>query len=157
MAQCFECGLPATHQHHVIPRSLGGTKTVPLCDYCHPKAHGENGYWAVKELVRKKLKARKADGYRIGGNLPYGKMADSQKRIIDNPKERYWQYVAKALHDMGVHFRAIARMFNERKVPSRGASQWRGWKVNQAVKRLRMELGESHQPGTWARGKRVRP
>ena len=37
---CFECGAPATCAHHVIPRSRGGTKTVPLCGGCHGLAHG---------------------------------------------------------------------------------------------------------------------
>jgi hypothetical protein len=36
---CFECGQGAMHQHHVVPRSLGGTKTVPLCEECHRKVH----------------------------------------------------------------------------------------------------------------------
>lgn len=158
MAKCFECDSPATHKHHVVPESLGGTKTVPLCDYCHPKAHGENGYWPVGELIKAKLHARRAEGYRVGGYLPYGKMADANKRIVDHPEERYWQYVAKALHDMGLHFRAIARMFNARGVPTkRGFGRWSGWNANQAVKRLREELGEQHRPGVWARGNRVGP
>jgi len=40
MKECFECGNPATENHHVIPKSLGGTKTVPLCSLCHMKVHG---------------------------------------------------------------------------------------------------------------------
>lgn len=37
---CFECGGVAHHQHHVVPRSQGGTKTIPLCVTCHGLAHG---------------------------------------------------------------------------------------------------------------------
>lgn len=40
MEKCFECENPATENHHVIPKSLGGTKTVPLCSLCHMKVHG---------------------------------------------------------------------------------------------------------------------
>jgi len=40
MKDCFECGKEATEEHHVIPKSLGGTKTVPLCTKCHMKVHG---------------------------------------------------------------------------------------------------------------------
>lgn len=36
---CFECGRPADVDHHVIPRSKGGTKTVPLCNKCHSIVH----------------------------------------------------------------------------------------------------------------------
>jgi hypothetical protein len=36
---CFECGVEAVEDHHVVPRVLGGTHTVPLCGACHGKAH----------------------------------------------------------------------------------------------------------------------
>ena len=40
--ECFECGgTEHIHQHHIIPKSLGGTKTIPLCNYCHGKAHNK--------------------------------------------------------------------------------------------------------------------
>jgi len=43
MAQCFECGRQATNDHHVVPESRGGKRTVPLCDRCHRLAHGYSG------------------------------------------------------------------------------------------------------------------
>jgi hypothetical protein len=36
---CFECGNPADVWHHVVPKILGGTKMVPLCNLCHSKVH----------------------------------------------------------------------------------------------------------------------
>ena len=30
MSRCFECDVPAECDHHVVPRSMGGTKTVPF-------------------------------------------------------------------------------------------------------------------------------
>lgn len=36
---CFECGKSADVDHHVIPRSKGGTKTIPLCNQCHSLVH----------------------------------------------------------------------------------------------------------------------
>lgn len=36
---CFECDGAAEHQHHVVPRSRGGTQTVPLCHDCHDLVH----------------------------------------------------------------------------------------------------------------------
>lgn len=36
---CMECGARSRHDHHVIPRALGGTATVPLCVACHRRAH----------------------------------------------------------------------------------------------------------------------
>jgi hypothetical protein len=40
MTPCIECGKMTTGTHHVIPRSRGGTATVPLCPNCHALAHG---------------------------------------------------------------------------------------------------------------------
>lgn len=35
MISCFQCGKKAIHNHYVVPRMLGGTKTVPLCTKCN--------------------------------------------------------------------------------------------------------------------------
>jgi len=41
--KCFECGVGENiHQHHVVPRSTGGTMTIPLCQLCHAKVHGDH-------------------------------------------------------------------------------------------------------------------
>lgn len=40
---CFECDRPAQHHHHVVPRSKGGKRTLPLCRDCHALAHGIHG------------------------------------------------------------------------------------------------------------------
>ena len=40
---CFECGANSNiHQHHVVPKTLGGKKTIPLCGACHGKVHNKN-------------------------------------------------------------------------------------------------------------------
>ena len=67
-AQCFECGKPASHAHHVVPRSEGGTRTVPLCSECHGKVHGID-YTNHGELTCKGLKKAAAVG-RVGGRPP---------------------------------------------------------------------------------------
>jgi hypothetical protein len=54
--QCIECGAEAEHRHHVVPRSKGGSATVPLCKICHAKAHGIK----LKDLiVRGKILAKR--------------------------------------------------------------------------------------------------
>lgn len=37
--KCFECDNEAENEHHPIPKSLGGTKTIMLCQKCHDIAH----------------------------------------------------------------------------------------------------------------------
>lgn len=41
--KCFECdSTEHIHKHHVIPKSLGGKKTIPLCEICHGLVHERN-------------------------------------------------------------------------------------------------------------------
>lgn len=58
---CFECGAPATERHHVVPASLGGTKTIPLCGDCHAKVHRISGQRRnqLGELTKNSLLKRK--------------------------------------------------------------------------------------------------
>ncbi len=58
---CFECGAPATERHHIVPASLGGTKTIPLCGDCHAKVHSIRGNRRnqLGELTKKSLDKRK--------------------------------------------------------------------------------------------------
>lgn len=61
---CFECGAPATERHHIVPASLGGIKTVPLCGICHAKIHDVDGKrrTRIAELTKAALDAKKARG-----------------------------------------------------------------------------------------------
>jgi hypothetical protein len=63
--QCFECGRPARHAHHVVPASEGGTRTVPLCERCHGKVHDQDFYRHCV-LIRKGLARARAAGKRLG-------------------------------------------------------------------------------------------
>lgn len=43
MKKCFECdSINTVEEHHVVPRVLGGTKTIPLCIVCHGLVHGRD-------------------------------------------------------------------------------------------------------------------
>ena len=49
--QCFECGSEeAIHQHHVVPKSRGGTRTIPVCDRCHNLCHHNSGNMLASTL-----------------------------------------------------------------------------------------------------------
>lgn len=66
--QCFECeiiGVPI-HQHHVVPRSRGGTKTIPLCEPCHSKAHHRNKNMNTSSLVKQAIHRLKKEGRTFG-------------------------------------------------------------------------------------------
>ncbi len=86
---CFECGLDGEiHNHHVVPKIKGGTKTVPLCLVCHGKVHGVN-FLNHKELTKRGLSEAKKRGVKLGNpqNLTYEhklKGVDSIKRNKEN-------------------------------------------------------------------------
>lgn len=70
---CFECGSQDDiHQHHVVPKVLGGTRTIPLCVVCHGKVHGKQ--LNHRELILAGQAKARAAGKRWGG-------ADNTKNI----------------------------------------------------------------------------
>lgn len=74
--ECFECGSPAAEWHHIIPRNLGGTKTIPLCPSCHTRVHNMSGERrdAHNKNTLRGLAAAKRRGVKLGGANPnYGK------------------------------------------------------------------------------------
>ncbi len=42
--KCFECGESGVeiHFHHIVPETMGGKKTIPLCVKCHGLVHDRN-------------------------------------------------------------------------------------------------------------------
>jgi len=68
MKKCFECETTEDLQeHHVVPRSKGGTKTVALCYQCHRKAHGSDGKGIhFSQLMKDIWAAKRARGEKIG-------------------------------------------------------------------------------------------
>ena len=62
--ECFECGSTENiHQHHVVPQSKGGTKTIPLCNNCHSVVHDAP--------FLKKIKSKKKKPYYPVGSVEH--------------------------------------------------------------------------------------
>ena len=89
---CFECGNPAECDHHVVPKILGGTKTVPLCLACHGKIHGKD-FVKLRRLQGIGIAAAKARGA-YKGREPGARKASPQR--------------AKDLRAQGLQVREIA-------------------------------------------------
>ena len=63
---CFECSsVGKIHNHHVVPRVLGGTKTIPLCETCHGKVHGRD-MTNHRQLIRAGLVVARQNGSKLG-------------------------------------------------------------------------------------------
>ena len=78
---CFECGKPAEHNHHVVPRVRGGIKTVPLCVLCHEKAHGCK--LGRSQLIKDGQAAARARGVKWGGQSRSRGSTDRSKGKTD--------------------------------------------------------------------------
>ena len=87
---CFECGAPATERHHIVPASLGGTKTVPLCGICHAKIHDVDGKrrTRIAELTKAALDAKKARGETWARNTDTtaARVVSNKRRIATREK-----------------------------------------------------------------------
>lgn len=132
---CFECGAPATCEHHVIPRSLGGTKTVPLCGSCHSRAHGLPGetWGSHSALTAAAMGAMKAAGLYCGGTVPYGYRVDAEGRLEPNPDEVHTKEVAAELRAAGLSLRAVGAALEARGLLMRGGGQWNARSVARLV------------------------
>ena len=72
MKECFECGATEELQeHHVVPKSRGGTKTVTLCYSCHMKAHGRDSKGLEHgRLTKEGIAKAKSNGVKMGTHNP---------------------------------------------------------------------------------------
>lgn len=115
--RCFDCGAPATHEHHVVPVSLGGTKTIPLCERCHGLVHGVN-LLHTRRLTKAALAAKRARGERAGA-VPYGYSATPEGRLVLDDAERGVIAVVRELRAAGATLRAVVSELARRGLVSR--------------------------------------
>ena len=110
---CFECGKPAFDKHHVVPKSLGGTKTVPLCPDCHGMVHGINRVKSHRLQMEGIRKAKESGVY-------FGRREGACK-VTDNLKTeaiglvRSGMTVGNAAAEIGVSRRTLQRYMKELK------------------------------------------
>ncbi len=87
--KCFECGVGENiHQHHVVPKVKGGTMTLPLCQVCHSKVHGDH-MLKMQKLAwitrKKKIEEFRKLGIPSSMGRPSGSFEDEQK-FLNKPR-----------------------------------------------------------------------
>ena len=122
-AVCFECRAPAEHEHHVVPRSLGGVRTIPLCARCHGLVHSAD-LTRIGTLTRKALQHKKARGEYTGGKAPYGyQLSDDGVTLVEHEAEQLVIAAAVQYRAAGLSLRATSAqladlgMFNRKGRP----------------------------------------
>lgn len=105
--KCWECdAIGDVHEHHPVPRSRGGTRTIPLCKSCHGKAHHRDKAMGTSALVRDALAVKAARGEKTGGVCIYGEAEGNDAER--NAAERAILSRVRELHSAGLSIRAIA-------------------------------------------------
>jgi hypothetical protein len=86
MNTCYECGaVEQLHDHHVVPKSLGGTKTLPLCPNCHGLVH-ERDFMKQSTLQKKGVLRAKAEGRYKGRQKG---TFESAEKFLAKPQNAY--------------------------------------------------------------------
>ena len=120
---CFECGSTKDiHHHHVVPRILGGTKTIPLCATCHGLAHGIN--YAKHSRLTKAGMAKRKEQNLCCGKVPYGFSVDENKKLFKNPDEAEIMLDVDRYRAEKVPWRVIVLVLNKGKRFNRSGREW---------------------------------
>jgi len=138
---CFECGRLASEEHHVIPESLGGTKTIPLCGGCHALVHG--GYNKRRddhvELTKLGLQRAKERGV-VLGNPRLGECRHLASEIIKEGALEFAKSVETEVHkaiEEGGSYSKAAEILNVKGVSTSRGGKWSSSQICRILARLK--------------------
>lgn len=129
---CFECSHSVAGEvqlHHVVPRSLGGSRVIPLCSICHGKVHGKErtNQINMSELTKVGLAAAKARGV-VVGNPRWRIALEKAVAATGEACKPLWreqlEEVRKVKATGVVTFSGIARCLNARGVRTSRGCAW---------------------------------
>lgn len=134
---CWECGrVGPIHMHHPVPRHRGGTRTIPLCEDCHGKAHSADGRaMLTSTLTRSALAQKQARGERTGA-VPVGYRVSADGRTLESdPVEREIVAIVANLRAAGMPIRAIAAELAARGLRTRKNGEIQSTQVARILRR----------------------
>ena len=121
MSACFECGEPATYEHHVVPRVRGGTRVVPLCGKCHGLAHHRERAMNTSNLTTEALARLRQAGRAYCGTSPYG-WRRVGAALVEDADEQAVIVEIRELRAGGWSLRKISELFAARGIFDRNGS-----------------------------------
>jgi hypothetical protein len=152
---CFECGVNAEENHHVIPLSMGGTKTIPLCNICHGKVHDIKRL-RLSELTKAGLKKAKERGVKLGtkSGFPKGVQHLGVEVIKDNAKQFNTGLLDIICSELskGKTYQQISEYLNSTKIngsyiKTRRGGEWTAQNVGRLAKQCKISPVGNSQKG----------
>lgn len=132
---CFECDEVAIFDHHVVPKSRGGRRTVPLCAACHAKAHHRDGNRDTANLTSDALQAKIRRGERRG-RLRFGyDLANDGKTLIPNPREQQAIARMRQWRAQGKTYRDLVWLVEDLGIDTKTGGIWRPQTIRQILTR----------------------
>jgi hypothetical protein len=147
---CFECGSnDELHFHHVIPKSRGGTRTVPLCLDCHAKAH--NKKMASGKLISEGMRrSGKILGNWRRNQQQYGYRVEGDKLVEDEREQEIINLII-SLRKRKLKYREISEILENKNITNRSGNPFsqpalfRIWKKSgQYVKTIDIERQDGY-------------
>jgi hypothetical protein len=136
MKECFECGtIDDLQEHHVVPRSRGGTKTVTLCYSCHMKAHGRDSKGLQHgRLTKKALQVAKSRGVKLGSANPKTRQAHLNKTT--QLLERVEPIILKAENEGCRTIQSFCDYLNDRDIKTTRGKDWTTGTMHRILKKI---------------------
>ena len=137
---CWECGVRDVplHQHHPVPRSRGGKRTITLCEPCHSKAHHRKKNMNTSRLVREGMaRIKKADPNKKFGNPDIEKAIMIGRKVRqENARqfnEKIGSLVAELTKNQKLSYKALAETLNSLGVKTRRGCLWNSHNLRRAI------------------------
>ena len=142
MKKCFECEVTKDLQeHHVVPKSRGGTKTVTLCYECHMKAHGRSGKGLNhSRLTKEGLQQAKRKGVKLGTQNP--KVLQGISRKGQANLERVYPHIREAQRQGLTSRSQIADYLNEQGVKPMRAERYTKDNISTLLRRVKKAVAD---------------
>lgn len=141
--ECWECGLKGDlHSHHVVPKSRGGTKTIPLCIACHSLAHHKKKNMASSTLIRESIRRKIANGEPWGGDKEHMDKiralgAVTRSKNADTFALSILDWCDK-MNDLGIHtYMHKVETLNKLNITTRTGKRWNYSGLHRVIKRAR--------------------
>ena len=140
MKECFECGtIDDLQEHHVVPRSRGGTKTVTLCYSCHMKAHGRDSKGLQHgRLTKEALQVAKSRGVKLGTHNPKVLAGVKRRRAMETNilLGRVEPIILKAENEGCRTIQSFCDYLNDRDIKTPRGKDWTKGTIHRVLKKI---------------------